>query len=59
MVVLAPVRSNLTLGTDSGASDPASDDSMDPPSTVNPTERRCKPAAVNLAPLNTKPDELP
>jgi len=52
--------SNLTLGTDSGASTPASDDSMGPPpSKVNQTEKRGKPAALNLAPLNTKPVEPP
>jgi translation initiation factor 4G len=57
---LASKLSNLTLGTDSGASTPASDDSMGPPpSKVNQTEKRGKPAALNLAPLNTKPVEPP
>jgi translation initiation factor 4G len=51
--------SNLNLGTDSGASTPASDDSMGPPPKVNPIEKRGKPAALNLAPLNTKPIEPP
>ncbi len=57
---LASKLSNLTLGTDSGASTPASDDSMGPPpSKVAQTEKRGKPAALNLAPLNTKPVEPP
>ncbi|KAF8865861.1 hypothetical protein BDZ45DRAFT_579508 [Acephala macrosclerotiorum] len=56
---LALKLSNLTLGTDSGASTPASDDSMGPPPKVNATEKRGKPAALNLAPLNTKPVEPP
>jgi translation initiation factor 4G len=56
---LASKLSNLTLGTDSGASTPASDDSMGPPPKVNQTEKRGKPAALNLAPLNTKPVEPP
>ncbi len=57
---LASKLSNLTLGTDSGASTPASDDSMGPPpSKVNQPEKRGKPAALNLAPLNTKPVEPP
>jgi len=57
---LASKLSNLTLGTDSGASTPASDDSMGPPPKVSSaTEKRGKPAALNLAPLNTKPVEPP
>jgi translation initiation factor 4G len=56
---LASKLSNLTLGTDSGASTPASDDSMGPPPKVASTEKRGKPAALNLAPLNTKPVEPP
>jgi translation initiation factor 4G len=56
---LASKLSNLTLGTDSGASTPGSDDSMGPPPKVNLTEKRGKPAALNLAPLNTKPIEPP
>ena len=56
---LASKLSNLTLGTDSGASTPASDDSMGPPPKVPSTEKRGKPAALNLAPLNTKPVEPP
>lgn len=60
---LASKLSNLTLGgagTDSGASTPASDDSMGPPPTKNvSTEKRGKPAALNLTPLNTKPVEPP
>ncbi|KUJ19938.1 uncharacterized protein LY89DRAFT_466855 [Mollisia scopiformis] len=56
---LASKLSNLTLGTDSGASTPASDDSMGPPPKINASEKRGKPAALNLAPLNTKPVEPP
>jgi translation initiation factor 4G len=57
---LASKLSNLTLGTDSGASTPASDDSMGPPPKANnPAEKRGKPAALNLAPINTKPIEPP
>jgi translation initiation factor 4G len=56
---LASKLSNLTLGTDSGTSTPASDDSMGPPPKVPSTEKRGKPAALNLAPLNTKPVEPP
>ncbi|TVY56003.1 Eukaryotic translation initiation factor 4 gamma [Lachnellula cervina] len=56
---LASKLSNLTLETDSGASTPASDDSMGPPPKVNASEKRGKPAALNLAPLNTKPVEAP
>ncbi|KAK0099998.1 hypothetical protein ONS96_007941 [Cadophora gregata f. sp. sojae] len=56
---LATKLSNLTLGTDSGASTPDSDSSMGPPPKVNPAEKRGKPAALNLAPLNTKPIEPP
>ncbi|TVY84299.1 Eukaryotic translation initiation factor 4 gamma [Lachnellula suecica] len=56
---LASKLSNLTLGGESGASTPASDDSMGPPPKVNPNEKRGKPAALNLAPLNTKPVEPP
>jgi translation initiation factor 4G len=55
---LASKLSGLTLsqkGGDSGASTPASDDSMGPP----PKLSRGKPAALNLAPLNTKPIEPP
>jgi translation initiation factor 4G len=54
---LASKLSNLTLGTDSGTSTPASDDSMGPPPKIPATEKRGKPAALNLAPLNTKPVE--
>ncbi|TVY49882.1 Eukaryotic translation initiation factor 4 gamma [Lachnellula occidentalis] len=56
---LASKLSNLNIGTDSGASTPASDDSMGPPPKVNASEKRGKPAALNLAPLNTKPVEAP
>ena len=57
---LASKLSNLTLGTDSGTSTPASDDSMGPPPAKNAAgEKRGKPAALNLAPLNTKPVEPP
>jgi translation initiation factor 4G len=56
---LASKLSNLTLGTDSGTSTPASDDSMGPPPKIPSTEKRGKPAALNLAPLNTKPVEPP
>lgn len=52
--------SNLTIGgTDSGASTPASDDSMPPPPKVPAAEKRGKPAALKLEPLNTKPVEPP
>jgi translation initiation factor 4G len=59
---LASKLSNLSIGgTDSGASTPASDDSMGPPppKVSSATEKRAKPAALNLAPLNTKPIEPP
>jgi translation initiation factor 4G len=57
---IASKLSSLTLGTDSGASTPASDDSMPPPPhKASSTEKRGKPAALNLAPLNTKPVEPP
>jgi translation initiation factor 4G len=57
---IASKLSTLTLGTDSGASTPASDDSMPPPPPkASSTEKRGKPAALNLAPLNTKPVEPP
>ncbi|KAI9732233.1 MAG: hypothetical protein M1818_007552 [Claussenomyces sp. TS43310] len=56
---LASKFSNLTLGTESGASTPASDDSMGPPAKVPGGEKRAKPTALNLAPLNTKPVEPP
>ena len=58
---LASKLSNVTIaGTDSGASTPASDDSMGPPPPkVNVAEKRGKPAALNLTPLNTKPVEPP
>ncbi|KAL2068283.1 hypothetical protein VTL71DRAFT_16381 [Oculimacula yallundae] len=49
---LATKLSNLTLGTESRASTPESDSSMGPPPKVNPAEKRGKPAALNLAPLN-------
>jgi translation initiation factor 4G len=55
---LASKLSGLTIsqkGGDSGASTPASDDSMGPPPKIS----RGKPAALNLAPLNTKPIEPP
>ena len=55
---LATKLSNLTL--DSGASTPASDDSMGPPpSKVNQSEKRGKPAALNLLQINTQPIEPP
>ncbi|KAG9235283.1 putative eukaryotic translation initiation factor 4 gamma [Amylocarpus encephaloides] len=55
---LASKLSNLTLGTGSGTSAPASDDSMGPPPPkAAPTKK--VPAALNLAPLNTKPVEPP
>lgn len=58
---LASKLSNVNLAdTESGASTPASDDSMGPPPPkVNLAEKRAKPAALNLAPLNTKPVEPP
>jgi translation initiation factor 4G len=56
---LASKLSNLTLEGDSGASTPASDDSMGPPPPKVSAEKRTKPAALNLAPLNTKPVEPP
>ncbi|KAI6714245.1 hypothetical protein PZA11_002700 [Diplocarpon coronariae] len=56
---LASKLSTLTLGTESGASTPESDSSMGPPPKVNPSEKRGKPAALNLAPLHTKPVEPP
>lgn len=58
---LASKLSTVTLaGTESGASTPASDDSMGPPPPkINVAEKRGKPAALNLAPLNTKPVEPP
>jgi translation initiation factor 4G len=56
---LASKLSNLSIGVDSGTSTPASDDSMGPPPKVSATEKRGKPAALNLAPLNTKPVEPP
>jgi translation initiation factor 4G len=58
---IASKLSNLTLGSESGASTPASDDSMPPPPPkASSTEsKRVKPAALNLAPLNTKPVEPP
>lgn len=56
---LAAKLAGLKLGGDSGASTPASDDSMGPPPKVLNLEKRTKPAALNLAPLNTKPVEPP
>ncbi|RFU35855.1 hypothetical protein B7463_g496, partial [Scytalidium lignicola] len=56
---LASKLSNMTLGTESGASTPASDDSMGPPPKPASTEKRSKPPALNLAPINTKPVEPP
>ncbi|KAB8299836.1 hypothetical protein EYC80_000083 [Monilinia laxa] len=56
---LATKLSKATLETDSGASTPTSDDSMGPPSKSFAAEKRGKPAALNLAPLNTKPVEPP
>ncbi|RDW70060.1 hypothetical protein BP5796_08457 [Coleophoma crateriformis] len=56
---LASKLSSMTLNTDSGTSTPASDDSMGPPPKVTGNEKRGKPAALNLAPLNTKPVEPP
>jgi translation initiation factor 4G len=55
---LASKLSNMTLAGESGASTPASDDSMGPPKGAS-AEKRGKPAALNLAPLNTKPVEAP
>jgi translation initiation factor 4G len=55
---LASKLSNLSIGGDSGASTPASDDSMGPPPPrVAGLDKTRKPAALNLAPLNTKPVE--
>ncbi len=58
---LASKLSSLSLRTESGTSTPASDDSMGPPppKVHLHSEKRCKPAALNLAPLNTKPIEPP
>ncbi|KAF7921230.1 uncharacterized protein EAE98_008656 [Botrytis deweyae] len=56
---LATKLSKATLETDSGASTPTSDDSMGPPPKTLAAEKRGKPAALNLAPLNTKPVEPP
>ncbi|TGO51022.1 hypothetical protein BOTNAR_0370g00010 [Botryotinia narcissicola] len=56
---LASKLSKATLETDSGASTPTSDDSMGPPPKTHAAEKRGKPAALNLAPLNTKPVEPP
>ncbi|OBT83202.1 hypothetical protein VE02_09146 [Pseudogymnoascus sp. 03VT05] len=56
---LASKLGALKLGGDSGASTPASDDSMGPPPKVLGGEKKTKPAALNLAPLNTKPVEPP
>ncbi|KFY53749.1 hypothetical protein V497_08259 [Pseudogymnoascus sp. VKM F-4516 (FW-969)] len=56
---LASKLSALKLGSESGASTPASDDSMGPPPKVLGGEKKTKPAALNLAPLNTKPVEPP
>ncbi|KAI9646893.1 hypothetical protein NHQ30_004893 [Ciborinia camelliae] len=56
---LATKLSKTTLEADSGASTPTSDDSMGPPSKSFAAEKRGKPAALNLAPLNTKPIEPP
>ncbi|CAG8979923.1 hypothetical protein HYALB_00013579 [Hymenoscyphus albidus] len=57
---LASKLSNLNLGTDSGASTPDSDSSMGPPPPKVTVEKRGKPSALNLAPLNTsKPIEPP
>ncbi|PQE22232.1 Eukaryotic translation initiation factor 4 gamma protein [Rutstroemia sp. NJR-2017a WRK4] len=56
---LASRLSNLNVGNDSGASTPASDDSMGPPPKTLAAEKRGKPAALNLTPLNTKPVEPP
>jgi translation initiation factor 4G len=56
---LASKLSNLTLGPkggDSGASTPASDDSMGPPPKMLGGKR---PAALHIPPLNTKPVEPP
>ncbi|KAI9828039.1 MAG: hypothetical protein M1832_003566 [Thelocarpon impressellum] len=47
------------LSIDSGASTPASDDSMGPPSKPASAAKRDKPAALNLAPLKTNPVEPP
>ncbi|ESZ99335.1 putative Eukaryotic translation initiation factor 4 gamma [Sclerotinia borealis F-4128] len=56
---LATKLSKATLETDSGASTPTSDESMGPPPKSFAAEKRGKPAALNLAPLNTKPVEPP
>jgi translation initiation factor 4G len=57
---IASKLSNLSLGTDSGASTPASGDSMGPPPKITASEKHSKkPAALTLAPLNTKPVEPP
>ncbi|EKD17875.1 uncharacterized protein L3040_004414 [Drepanopeziza brunnea f. sp. 'multigermtubi'] len=56
---LASKLSNMTLGTGSGASTPDSDSSMGPPPKINLSEKRGKPVALNLAPLNNKPVEPP
>jgi len=55
---LASSLSNLTLGTDSGTSTPASNESMGPPPPKAGANKKV-PAALNLAPLNTKPVEAP
>ena len=55
---LASSLSNLTLGTDSGTSTPGSTESMGPPPPKAGPNKKV-PAALNLAPLNTKPVEAP
>lgn len=58
---LASKLSNMTIAPSSGTSTPASDEVMGPPPKVPAGEKRDrgKPAALNLAPLNTKPVEPP
>ncbi|KAG9246357.1 hypothetical protein BJ878DRAFT_290921 [Calycina marina] len=58
-VNIASKLSSLSLNNESGTPNPATDNSMGPPPKTTGTEKRGKPAALNLAPLNTKPVEPP